>query len=62
MDKMETTYSKCFPPKDENEQVLIGEGVENCVCKNLFSEIFLPPESSKEMSQNRLIAKKILDY
>jgi len=43
---METTYSKFFPPKDESELALIGEGVENCVCKNLFSEIFLPAEAS----------------
>ena len=62
MDKMEITYSKCFPPNDESEQLLIGEGVENCVCKNLFSEIFLPTETSQEMSQNRLVAKKITDY
>ena len=59
---MEKTYAKCFPSDDASEQVLVGEGVENCVCKNLFSEIFLPTETSLEMNQNRLIAKKISNF
>jgi hypothetical protein len=56
MDEMESIYSKTFPQKDELEGILNGEGIENCVCKNLFSEIFLPPDSSEEQNQNHLIA------
>jgi hypothetical protein len=59
---METAYSKSFPSEDASELALVGEGVENCVLKNLFSEIFLPAEKSLEMNQNRLIATKISNY
>ena len=48
MDSMEAVYNKTFPPKDDLEGILSGEGVENCVCKNLYSEIFSPPDSSDE--------------
>jgi hypothetical protein len=56
MEQMSISYNKTFPPKDETEEAQNDEGVENCVCKNLFSEIFLPPDESQEHNQNRLIA------
>ena len=42
MEKMQSKYNLTFVPKDENEGIINTEGVENCVCKNLYSEIFLP--------------------
>lgn len=37
---MTTTYNSIFPSKDDKEADLIVEGIENCVTKNLYSELF----------------------
>jgi hypothetical protein len=39
MTDMTDTFNEIFPPKsgnEEEEMILNGEGIENCVMKNLF--------------------------
>ena len=40
MTQMTDAFVQIFPPKDRAEEMTIGEGVENCVTKNLYPELF----------------------
>ena len=51
MTEMTETFMEIFPPKEngqpgndeQDEWALNGEGIENCVMKNLFQDLFKHP-------------------
>jgi hypothetical protein len=47
MTEMTEKFCEIFPPQqgegEEEEMILNGEGIENCVMKNLFQDLFKHP-------------------
>ena len=44
MTEMTEKFNEIFPPgQGEEEMILNGEGIENCVMKNLFQDLFKHP-------------------
>jgi hypothetical protein len=52
MNDMQITFNKHFPPKDQQEELNNAEGIENCVCKNLYTTFFTPLPNSTEALEN----------
>jgi len=46
---MTEEFVKIYPVTTDEEWELIGEGIENCVCKNLYGDLFNTSEDEKLM-------------
>lgn len=60
MSQMVKAFNFAFEPGSELEAAKHSEGVENCVCKNLYSDLLeagFTPESEEATSNRRLEAK-----
>ena len=44
---MTEEFCKIYPVTTDEEVELIGEGIENCVCKNLYTDLFGTSEEEK---------------
>ena len=62
MIQMNDTYHTIFVPKDLGEEESNGEGVENCVTKNLYQDLFTPPADSDEAISNTKMADNCNAY
>ena len=69
MTEMTEKFNEVFPPEDqggqgeEDQYVLNGEGIENCVMKNLYQDLFRHPsevEFNKVYVKNTQIHQRIL--
>ena len=49
MQKMTDTFNEIFPPSEGDEEAisLNGEGIENCVMKNLYQDLFRHPSEAE---------------
>ncbi len=50
MSEMTDKFNEIFPPnpeREEEETQLNGEGIENCVMKNLYQDLFQHPEEQE---------------
>lgn len=63
MSEMENKFNEIFPPKEhsgnfeDSEAALNGEGIENCVMKNLYQDLF---KHKSEEEFNQIYVKQTL--
>ena len=67
MTEMTEKFNEIFPPEqgdhEEEEMILNGEGIENCVMKNLFQDLFKHPAEAafnKNYVKQTLIHQRFL--